>query len=423
MLGCILYVLMERTRITSLEHYDNHDYGMFSFFYYYETFSFGTHVFTSILFSPLMLIVFGLKSVLVSVFLPFVWLFLGFPMNTIRYLLIITEYLFFIYGLFHFAILVITLILLCKAETLKIIQLVKTHGSYSVTIFIDFISSRVLSQLFLFWVAYFVIALIKELDWGTFVSNFVTDMCRTIVGLASFGAAVIYVSHFLRLIQIFFLHGCENATAIFETTTDLQEGMVFFLIFRFILSKTDFQEHDRNNQVGFILLTGATICLNSVHQMIDSFPAIHIFKSIRVLIMYGLLLLLFLYVEHAVCLLVGFDTFFPIVIMGLSKCIQIIFTIDIYYSISIRGALRSIDRVNYMKSRLQLLDFFGFVVVACVGGFSTIQIFFVYFTLLSQPLECISNSFVLRRGASKSLFRNIECRPLNLPKISCVYTG
>lgn len=76
----------------------------------------------------------------------------------------------------------------------------KTHGSYSVTIFIDFISSRVLSQLFLFWVAYFVIAMIKELDWGTFVSNFVTDMCRTIVGLASFGAAVIYVSHFLRLI-------------------------------------------------------------------------------------------------------------------------------------------------------------------------------------------------------------------------------
>lgn len=193
MLGCILYVLMQKIRITSLEHYDNHDYGMFSFFYYYETFSFGTHVFTSILFSPLMLIMFGLKSVLVSVFLPFVWLFLGFPMNTIRYLLIITEYLFFIYGHFHFAILVITLILLCKAETLKIIQLVKTHGSYSVTIFIDFISSRVLSQLFLFWVAYFVIAMIKELDWGTFVSNFVTDMCRTIVGLASFGAAVIYM--------------------------------------------------------------------------------------------------------------------------------------------------------------------------------------------------------------------------------------
>lgn len=155
--------------------------------------------------------------------------------------------------------------------------------------------------------------------------------------------------------------------------------MVFFLIFRFILSKTDFQEHDRNNQVGFILLTGATICLNSVHQMIDSFPAIHIFKSIRVLIMYGLLLLLFLYVDHAVCLLVGFDTFFPIVIMGLSKCIQIIFTIDIYCSISIRGALRSIDRVNYIRSRLQLLDFFGFVVVACVGGFSTIQIFFCIF--------------------------------------------
>lgn len=126
--------------------------------------------------------------------------------------------------------------------------------------------------------------------------------------------------------------------------------MVFFLIFRFILSKTDFQEHDRNNQVGFILLTGATICLNSVHQMIDSFPAIHIFKSIRVLIMYGLLLLLFLYVDHAVCLLVGFDTFFPIVIMGLSKCIQIIFTIDIYCSISIRGALRSIDKLHQIEA-------------------------------------------------------------------------
>lgn len=222
----------------------------------------------------------------------------------------------------------------------------------------------------------------KSLDWGTFVSNFVTYMCGTIVGLAAISAAVTYVSHFLRLISIFFLHGCENATAIFETNKDLQEGMVFFFIYRFALSKTDFQERDPNNQVGFVLLLVVTIFLNSVHQLLDSeifpiraFPAINIFKSTRVLVMYGLLLTLFLYVDHAVCMLVGFDTSFPIVIMGLSKCIQIIFTIDMYYTISIRRALRSLDRVNYVRSRLQLLDFVGFVVVACVGGFSTIQIF------------------------------------------------
>lgn len=387
MLGFILYGLMQRIRIDSLEQNDNHDNGILSFFYYQPS-SFDIvflHVLTSILLSPLGLILFGIKFALVSVFLPFVWLFLGFTTNTIWYLLIITEYLFFIYVLFHFAILVITLILLCKAETLRIIQQVKTQRLYSVTFFIDFISSRVLSQLFLFWVVYFVISvIIKEtmpLDWGTFVNNFVTDMCRTIVGLAANSAAVTYVSHFLRLISIFFLHGCENPTAIFETNKDLQEGMVFFLIVRFVLSKTDFQEHDPNNQVGFILLLVVTIFLNSVHQLLDSeifplraFPAIHIFKSTRVLIMYGLLLTLFLYVDHAVCLLVGFDTSFPTVIMGLSKCIQIIFTIDMYYTISIRRALRSLDRVNYVRSRLQLLDCVGFVVVVCVGGFSTIQI-------------------------------------------------
>lgn len=393
MLGFILYGLMQRIRIDSLEQSDNHDNGILSFFYY-QPISFDIvflHVLTSILLSPLGLILFGLKFALVSVFLPFVWLFLGFTTNTIGYLLIITEYLFLIYVLFHFANLVITLILLCKAETLRIIQLVKTQRLYSVTFFIDFISSRVLSQLFLFWVVYFVISvIIKEtmlLDWGAFVNNFVTNMCRTIVGFAAISAAVSYVSHYLRLISRFFLHGCENPTAIFETNKDLQEGMVFFLIVRFVLSKTDFQEHDPNNQVGFILLLVVTIFLNSVHQLLDSqifplraFPAIHIFKSTRVLIMYGLLLTLFLYVDHAVCLLVGFDTSFPIVIMGLSKCIQIIFTIDMYYTISIRRALRSLDRVNYVRSRLQLLDFAGFVVVACVGGFSTIQMFL--YTLL-----------------------------------------
>lgn len=393
MLGFILYGLMQRIRIDSLEQNDNHDNGILSFFYYQPS-SFDIvflHVLTSILLSPLGLILFGIKFALVSVFLPFVWLFLGFTTNTIGYLLIITEYLFLIYVLFHFANLVITLILLCKAEALRIIQLVKTQRLYSVTFFIDFISSRVLSQLFLFWIVYFVISvIIKEtmpLDWGTFVNNFVTDMCRTVVGLAAISAAVTYVSHFLRLISIFFLHGCVNATAIFETNKDLQEGMVFFLIYRFALSKTDFQEHDTNNQVGFILLLVVTIFLNSVHQLLDSaifplraFPAVHIFKSTRVLIMYGLLLSLFLYVDHAVCLLVGFDTSFPIVIMGLSKSIQIIFTIDMYYTISIRRALRSLDRVNYVRSRLQLLDFAGFVVVACVGGFSTIQMFL--YTLL-----------------------------------------
>lgn len=387
MLGFILYGLMQRIRIDSLEQNDNHDNGILSFFYYQPS-SFDIvflHVLTSILLSPLGLILFGIKFALVSVFLPFVWLFLGFTTNTIGYLLIITEYLFLIYVQFHFAILVITLILLCKAETLRIIQLVKTQRLYSVTFFIDFISSRVLSQLFLFWVVYFVISvIIKEtmlLDWGTFVNNFVTNMCRTIVGFAAISAAVSYVSHYLRLISRFFLHGCENATAIFETNKDLQEGMVFFLIVRFVLSKTDFQEHDPNNQVGFILLLVVTIFLNSVHQLLDSeifplraFPAIHIFKSTRVLIMYGLLLTLFLYVDHAVCLHVGFDTSFPIVIMGLSKCIQIIFTIDMYYTISIRRALRSLDRVNYVRSRLHLLDFVGFVVVACVGGLSKIQI-------------------------------------------------
>lgn len=336
---------------------------------------------------------FVLVYIVMMVFL-LTWKYLGLKMNSYdeRELLNITEYLFIFYALYRSIRLFITLVKLFIVEALKIIQLVRTHGLYSVTNYTDFISSRVLSQLFLFWIAYFVIAMIKSyetmdqetMSWEVLqasVCNLVTDMCRSIVGVAAASAAVSYISHYLRLISRLFLHGCENVTALSESNKCYQEGMVFFLIFRFALSKTDFQEHDLNNQVGFILLLVVTISLNSVHQLLDSeifplraFPAIHIFKSTRVLIMYGLLLTLFLYVDHAVCLLVGFDTSFPIVIMGLSKSIQIIFTIDMYYTISIRRALRSLDRVNYVRSRLQLLDCVGFVVVACVGGFSTIQI-------------------------------------------------
>lgn len=140
MLGFILYGLMQRIRIDYLEQNDNHDNGILSFFYYQPS-SFDIvflHVLTSMLLSPLGLILFGIKFALVSVFLPFVWLFLGFTTNTIGYLLIITEYLFLIFVLFHFAKLVITLILLCKAEALRIIQLIKTQRLYSVTFFIDF---------------------------------------------------------------------------------------------------------------------------------------------------------------------------------------------------------------------------------------------------------------------------------------------
>lgn len=346
--------------------------------------------------SPLLFI--GKKSVLVyivmMVFRLIIWKYLGLKMDSYdeRELLNITEYLYIFYALYRSIRLYITLVKIFIVEALKIIQLVRTHGLYSVTILTDFISSRVLSQLFLFWIAYFVIAIkngYETMDQETMswedlqlsVCNFVTDMCRSIVGFASASAAVSYVSHYLRLISRLFLHGCEDVTALSESNKCFQEGMIFLLFVRFVLSKTDFQGHDPNNQVGFILLLVVTIFLNSVHQLLDSeifplraFPAIHIFKSTRVLIMYGLLLSLFLYVDHAVCMLVGFDTSFPIVIMGLSKCIQIIFTIDMYYTISIRRALRSLDRVNYVRSRLQLLDFAGFVVVACVGGFSTIQI-------------------------------------------------
>lgn len=371
--------------------------------------------------SPLLFI--GKKSVLVyivmMVYRLIIWKYLGLEMDSYKEskLLKITEYFFIFYALYCSIKLFITLVKLFIVEALKIIQLVRTHGLYSVTILTDFISSRVLSQLFLFWIAYFAIAIKKgyeTMDQETMsredlqvsVCN-CTDMCRSIVGLAAASAAVSYISHYLRLISRLFLHGCENVTALSESNKCYQEGMVFFSIVRFVLSKTDFQERDPNNQVGFILLLVVTIFLNSVHQLLDSeifplraFPAIHIFKSIRVLIMYGLLLPLFLYVDHAVCMLVGFDISFPIAIMGLSKCIQIIFTIDMYYTISIRRVIRSLDSVNYVKSRLQLLD------CSMRRRIQHDSDYFVCFTLLSQCSECISNSFVLRREASKSLFRN-----------------
>lgn len=74
MLGFILYGLMQRIRIASLEQNDNHDNEILSFFYYQPS-SFDIvflHALTSILLSPLGLILFGIKFALVSVFLPFV---------------------------------------------------------------------------------------------------------------------------------------------------------------------------------------------------------------------------------------------------------------------------------------------------------------------------------------------------------------
>lgn len=136
----------------------------------------------------------GNKSVLVyivmMVFLP-TWKYLGLKINSYdeRELLNITEYLFIFYALYRSIRLFITLVKLFIVEALKIIQLVRTHGLYSVTNYTDFISSRVLSQLFLFWIAYFVIAMIKSyetmdqetMSWEVLqasVCNLVTDMCR-----------------------------------------------------------------------------------------------------------------------------------------------------------------------------------------------------------------------------------------------------
>lgn len=164
--------------------------------------------------------------------------------------------------------------------------------------------------------------------------------------------------------------------------------IVFFLIIIFSMYKirspvlfTYSHKHDILDVkviFWFIFLHITTIFINNIYQMVDSdvfairVSVNHIFKPNRVLLLYSFLLLMMLFVIYSICHLVCFDLSCTILIIGVSKLVQISGSI-IMYVLLMHGDFPSLDKVG-LVSLLKMVDFVGIAVVAYVSGFSFLQI-------------------------------------------------
>lgn len=136
----------------------------------------------------------------------------------------------------------------------------------------------------------------------------------------------------------------------------------------------------------FIFLHITTVFINNIYQMVDSdvfairASVTHIFKPTRVLLPASFLLLMMLFVIYSMCHLVSFDLSCTIVIIGVSKCVQMSGSI-IMYILLIHGCFPSLDKVG-LVSLLKMVDFVGIAVVAYVSGSAFFRCLCVFYSAI-----------------------------------------
>lgn len=292
----------------------------------------------------------------------------------------------------------ISIVCLFVKEIYKGILQVKTSGFFSVVNFIYLFSLNMRPHLFLFWYASLLMyATLPVIDmytnsknkslWlslETFLYNSAIVNCNSIVGIAATSLIVMSASRYIRRMIRTFIYGCKEMTPVVHSDCFI----VFFLIIIFSMYKirspvlfTYSHKHDILDVkviFWFIFLHITTIFINNIYQMVDSdvfairVSVNHIFKPNRVLLLYSFLLLMMLFVIYSICHLVSFDLSCTILIIGVSKCVQISGSI-IMYVLLMHGDFPSLDKVG-LVSLLKMVDFVGIAVVAYVSRFSFLQI-------------------------------------------------
>lgn len=292
----------------------------------------------------------------------------------------------------------ISIVCLFVKEIYKGILQVKTSGFFSVVNFIYLFSLNMRPHLFLFWYASLLMyATLPVIDmytnsknkslWlslETFLYNSAIVNCNSIVGIAATSLIVMSASRYIRRMIRTFIYGCKEMTPVVDSDCFI----VFFLIIIFSMYKirspvlfTYSHKHDILDVkviFWFIFLHITTIFINNIYQMVDSdvfairVSVNHILKPNRVLLLDSFLLLMMLFVIYSICHLVSFDLSCTIVIIGVSKCVQISGSI-IMYVLLMHGDFPSLDKVG-LVSLLKMVDFVGIAVVAYVSGFSFLQI-------------------------------------------------
>lgn len=296
-------------------------------------------------------------------------------------------------------------------------------------------------QLLLFWLASFTFnvfyyltliliadANVMRLNWITILFLCIGECCKTYIGLLATSVALSYASYYIRHMLIIFLCG-ERMDHINDIGYAILDSMIMFLMSvesGIIDMKVTINHQyllDKAFTLRLIFLYSATLFLSNTYQLLNlkiltfgASPVTKVFQHIKALGLYSIILVFLLCTLHVVNQLIS-DVMvtYPVLIIGFSTIVQI-FCSMLTYFIFMYDAIYCVenidDRIFYLRSSVEVLDYLGSVIIACGGlwllktnGFSWIQT-----PMLILQLCCLWDRFqnglktlVLRRDARKKI--------------------
>lgn len=294
-------------------------------------------------------------------------------------------------------------------------------------------------QLLLFWLAsftfniFYYLTLIADANlirqhWITMLFLCIGECCNTYIGLLATSVALSYASYYTRHMLIIFLCG-KRMNAINDIGYTIIDGTIMILmsVESGILNMKSTNNHQYMLNKAFtlrlIFVCSATFFLSNTYQLLNlkiltfgASPVTKVFQHIKALGLYSVILMFLSCTIHVVNQLIpNVMVTYPVLIIGFSSIVQI-FCSMLMYVIFMYDAIYCVenidDRIFYLSSSVEVLDYIGSVIIACGGlwllktnGLSWIQtpLLILQLCVLWNRFQNGRKTLILRRDARKKI--------------------
>lgn len=322
----------------------------------------------------------------------------------------------------------------------NLIEEIRREGSYMPVVMYFVHSLFLQQQLLLFWLASFTFStfyyftLIADLNmirlnWITLLFLCTGESCKTYLVLLATSVALSYAYYYTRHVLIIFLCG-KRINSINDIGYTIIDGVAMFLmsVEGGVLDMKSTINHQYMLNKAFtlrlIFLYSATTFLCNTYKLLNmkiltygASPSAKVVQHMKALGLYFIILVFLLCTVHVINqLLPDVMVTYPVLIIGFSSIVQIfcsmltyfIFMYDVIYCVE-----HLEDRIFYLRSSVEVLDFLGSVIIACGGlwliktnGFSWIQtpMLLLQLSALWERFHDGRKALILRRDARKKIY-------------------
>ncbi|XP_056006565.1 RING finger protein 145-like [Ostrea edulis] len=269
---------------------------------------------------------------------------------------------------------------------------------------------------------------LSKLDWTTFLFVIAGQCCKTYLGLVSMCVAISFMSHCLFRLVNLYLYGWKSPV----TDPDFSHEVIGVVAFVLsvsagitISSKTFKDFVVKGFVIKIISMYTASNVINCTYELVDpgiltfsALPTSKPFKHIRGLTVYISFMISTIFIMYTIQQYDIMFIFIPVIITGVSTCLQVMASIVIYFLFVYDGLCSHPmeyldDIIYYIRATVQVLDFVGSVILAGrgiwvikTGAFSWIEIPFFILFCYTNVWERLQNGwkiFLLRKDAVQKL--------------------